>query len=332
MKFKQWFEAIQVGQEFEIQRPDGKKVPVRVAKIKGDKAWVLPFDRTDINSAIVMPLSSVMHFVNDLSGRVNITKRSGNPFIDAVLDGKGKYLGKGDEGVAFEVGDMVVKVSTTVPYIPENPWHRSPAQAARMLYNEARNSNKMLEEGISGILPCTFKVVGDKSFLIRPKVEVLTKLTPEQLNELRQSILEMHKHGWTLRDQMQVGLLNGHIYHYDTGKAVKEIDKHSAEFDMDNLANVYDISGYNDLFVPVGRILKDKWNQLTSDRNIKISKEKPDGPWAKILWRDLNKYYQAMLDEFPEQKQQTTETFNKVTKEVPKPNNLNFKDEDLFDV
>ena len=119
----------------------------------------------------VMPRASVKHFVNDLEGRVQL-RPSKRPEIDALIRGTAQLLGKGDDGVAFRVGDKVVKMSTTVPYQPENPGHRSPAEAIERLRKQTLIHNAIVDRlGTSGCLErAEFVRHGDKGFQIKPYV------------------------------------------------------------------------------------------------------------------------------------------------------------------
>lgn len=164
-----------------------------------------------------MPEESASHFVHDLNGVVKVPGRSGNKLVDAVASGDGEYLGKGNDGLAFAVGDKVVKVSTTVPYHPFNPGNRSPGDAAAHLANEAEMTGLLLDNNVPGILPAEFIRHGDKGFLIRDRVKPAESLTAEQLRKVRRSMDAMHAAGFVLGDEVQVGLKDGEPFIYDLG-------------------------------------------------------------------------------------------------------------------
>lgn len=166
-----------------------------------------------------MPAASFRHLQNDLEGRVDLPA-SGRPDIDAVISGKAKLLGKGDDGIAFRVGDKVVKVSTTVPYQPFNPGHRSPRDANEMLRKQVEVGNKLASAGVPGMLRSEYVHHGDKGFQIKPYVEIPSKLTQAQLDDARTALLAMHEKGYALNDDVQVGLDKaGKVVLYDIGKA-----------------------------------------------------------------------------------------------------------------
>jgi len=166
-----------------------------------------------------MSAPSFRHMKNDLAGKVDLPP-SGKPDIDAVVSGKAKLLGKGDDGIAFRVGDKVVKVSTTVPYQPFNPGHRTPQQANAMLRSQVETGNKLADAGVPGMLRSEYVHHGDKGFQIKPFVEIPEKLTQAQLDEGRAALLAMHEKGYALNDDVQLGLdKEGKVVLYDIGKA-----------------------------------------------------------------------------------------------------------------
>ena len=222
-----------------------------------------------------MPSQSVSHFQNDLQGKVE-GPPSDNPDIQAVLDGKAEFLGKGDDGLAFRVGDKVVKVSTTVPFHPENPGHRTPDEAARLLEHQAEAAKQLQELGIKGIQQSEVIRHGEKSFQIKPFVEIPEKLTPEQLDEAQEIVRSMHEKGWSLNDQVQMGLQDGKLVMFDIGKAapIPKRDKPGVgawkdpekSDDIDNLKRLYHDS--DEAYEPIGGNTEETWNAalMISDR------------------------------------------------------------------
>lgn len=177
-----------------------------------------------------MPKASVKHFVNDLSGRVDLPP-SGHPHIDAVTSGQAEFVGKGDDGLVFKSGDKAVKVSTTVPYQPENQGHRSPEEAADQLEKQTATMNRLHAAGVPGVLPAEFVRHGDKGFQIKPFVETPKRFSQEQLSQVRDAILGMHKAGYVLGDTIQAGIgPDGKAMLFDTGKA-RQADTKSAGWD-----------------------------------------------------------------------------------------------------
>lgn len=224
----------------------------------------------DSDHGPVMPAESVKHFVNDLAGKVDLPKH-GRAEIDAVVGGKAEFLGKGDDGLAFRVGDKVVKVSTTVPFQPENPGHRSPQQAIDMLRDQAVVGNKLADMGIEGVQRSEFVVHGDKGFQIKEWVEIPDKLTQAQLDEAQGILLAIHAKGYTVNDQMQVGLDKaGKVVMFDIGKAGPSNDRFDIDDDHSAMRRLYEDHGGK--YVRQGRSaaesafhsLDEQWNQLTN--------------------------------------------------------------------
>jgi len=200
-----------------------------------------------------MHKDAVRHFVNDLSGKVHLAP-SGNKDIDAVISGKATLLGKGDDGIAFKVKGKVVKVSTTVPYQPDNPGHRSPKEAQEMLKGQVEMGNRLADLGIEGIQRSEYVEHGDKGFQIKPFVEIPDKLTRAQLDTLQRTVLDMHKHGYALHDDVQAGVHKGKLVMFDVGKAgpIRSSDRIYGDerVDIDNLQHLYREHG--EVFVPLG--------------------------------------------------------------------------------
>lgn len=166
-----------------------------------------------------IPKASLSHFLNDMRGVVHGEPTSSNEHVNAVVSGKAEHLGKGDDGIAFRHGSKVVKVSTTVPYQPFNPGHLTPAAAADRLEQQVAASNAMHDAGVPGIMRSEFVRHGDKGYQIKPYVEIPTKLTREQLDSVAESVTKAHEAGWVFGDEIQVGVHDGKLVHFDTGKA-----------------------------------------------------------------------------------------------------------------
>lgn len=187
-----------------------------------------------------IPAESLRPMLDDMHGHVNVPE-SGNKHIEAVRTGKATLLGKGDDGVAYKHGDTVVKVSTTVPYQPFNPGHRTPEQASEMLRKQVETGNKLADLGVPA-LRSTFVAHGGRGFQIKPHVHIPEHLTRAQLDEIQASIHKMHEHGYALNDDIQVGIHDGKLVMFDTGKAAPAKgeglygDKNG---DIDRLAGLY---------------------------------------------------------------------------------------------
>lgn len=175
--------------------------------------------------SIRMPKASLRHFVNDLHGVVDEPPDSGHPEIDAVTSGKAKFLGKGHEGLAFRVGKKVVKVSTTVPFHPDNQGHRTPDEAARQVTGEAMAAQALRALKVPHVPEMTVHRHGEKAFLIRDHVEIPETLSSKQLDQVADAIHAMHRAGWALNDSIQAGVDDdGNAVLYDVGFAAPSSD------------------------------------------------------------------------------------------------------------
>lgn len=235
--------GVTAGQKLDIPEQKGRSAFSMEVRGVSDGKVHLGYPGSDY-TAVSMPEASLKHFVNDLSGKVDVPPNSGNKAVDAVAAGKGEFLGKGDDGIVFKVGKQVVKVSTTVPFQPTNQYHRTPQEASDLLAKQVETSEAMRKAGIPGILPSKLLRHGDKAFQLRDAVEIPEKFTKEQLDEAKKALEEMHAKGYSLNDSVQIGLKNGRVYLYDTGKAAKlpEEEKRAGyrkEDDMDSLRHLY---------------------------------------------------------------------------------------------
>lgn len=191
-----------------------------------------------------MPAASLRHFVNDLEGRVELPI-SWHPEINAVIAGRAEFLGKGDDGMVFRVGRDVVKVSTTVPYQPFNQGHLSPAEATERLRKQAEIAN--LLANVSPVFQRSrFVKHGDKGFQIKPWVEIPKRLTPHELDIVQDAIIAMHKAGYLLGDEAQIGIdpATGTPVLFDVGKAERLPFNDAAKGRDSNVARDMESLGY----------------------------------------------------------------------------------------
>jgi hypothetical protein len=325
MKFAEWLlteSDLEIGQVFEIPAQGNRSsFRAQIVKIQRDTVWVRqlsPNDQGDISQdpdrllgAVKMTRAAVRHFVNDLSGKVDVKGKSNDPWINKVLNGQASYLGKGDDGAVFDAGDMIVKVSTTVPFQPFNNYHRSPSEAARMMFNNAKMTEAARSKGVPGILPTYVKIVGDKAFMVRPKVNILKKLSREQLREVKQSIEAMHKVGYTINDEIQVGEWKGRMYHFDLGKMTANNDPHYQKSDMDYFDLLASKSGID--------FPEKQWQYLISMLMF-FSKDsvkgKVDEDKRRKLLQKLVRQKVLMDREYPERKEQTEKEFHQAVEGV----------------
>lgn len=253
---------------------------------KGDQVKVSNYPEASAHGQWI-PKASLRHFEDDLSGRVTGVPKSGNAKVDAVIDGKAKFLGKGDDGVAFQVGDSVVKASTTVPFQPLNPGHRTPERAIEMLRKQSELGNKLADAGVKGIQRSEFVVSGDKGFQVKSWVEIPEKLDRKQLDAAQQILQSMHKAGYCLNDQVQVGLDKaGDVVMFDIGKAAPDkggdgifANKRS---DLDRLAQLYQEHGED--FVNTSESMGDKVHRQAKEIVDRLSLKDEGDPKFARFW------------------------------------------------
>lgn len=172
-----------------------------------------------------VPKKSLHQFHSDLTGDFSYLQKfgsSGNESIDSVIAGKAKMIGKGDDSVVFETPDgKIVKASTTVPYhAVGGPAHSTPEIAVQQAKAKFEMLQKMKEAGVSGIPDTVGIEHGDKFFTVQEKMQIGTPMNREQLQQVKDSVESMHKAGFEIQDELQVGIgPDGKARHYDLGKA-----------------------------------------------------------------------------------------------------------------
>jgi len=155
MQFKNWLLSesdldLQIGKIFDIPGQAGRSpFHVQIINIKGDSVILRRITKTnpppDIKDDMAggnpfkMTRASVKHFINDLSGKVEVRGKSDDPWINKVLNGEATYLGKGDDGVVYDAGEMIVKISTTVPFHPDSTAQRNPVYCRQNDLYERQN-------------------------------------------------------------------------------------------------------------------------------------------------------------------------------------------------
>lgn len=217
-----WIESgIKVGHAYHAgEYTPGTPYVVHVNAVDGDTVRIGSSAGSEYGPKV--PRSAVKHLVNDMSGRIEGTPDSSSPEVNAVLRGEGEFLGRGDDGIAFRVGNKAVKASTVVPYQPMNDYYRTPKDAITRFREQIAVHNGLAYDGVPGVMPVQYLEHGDKAYAIQPFLDTKSTLTPEQLSAVKQSVEEMHKRGITVNDQIQVGVgRDGTVYHYDLGKASK---------------------------------------------------------------------------------------------------------------
>lgn len=217
-----WVESgIKVGHAYHAgEYTPGTPYVVHVNAIDGDTVRIGSSAGSEYGPKV--PRSAVKHLVNDMSGRIEGTPDSSSPEVNAVLRGEGEFLGRGDDGIAFRVGNKAVKASTVVPYQPMNDYYRTPKDAITRFREQIAVHNGLAYDGVPGVMPVQYFEHGDKAYAVQPFLDTKSTLTPEQLSAVKQSVEEMHKRGITVNDQIQVGVgRDGTVYHYDLGKASK---------------------------------------------------------------------------------------------------------------
>lgn len=206
-----------VGQHYPLPERWGGGVTVRPDPDGDGTTVVLQHERGSGRPR--MPLASVPGYVHDLSEELPPTSdRSGDASVDSVLSGGAKRIAKGNDGIVYQAATgEAVKVSTTVPYQPHNPGHRTPEGAATHLRAEKEAHDALRH--LPHIPPVRGIQHGDRYYLVKPWAPDAVP-TQAEADSIVKTIRSMHDMGWTLNDEIQVGRTpDGKVYLTDLGQA-----------------------------------------------------------------------------------------------------------------
>lgn len=229
---------------------NGEEPQFEIELMASDKPGRVAIGQNGVKQQSI-PEESLQHFVDDLTGKVSVTPDSGNEIIDAVARGEAKHLGRGDDGAAYQVGDKVAKVSTVTPFIPTNPGHRTSEEGLARLRQQTETHNKLAEilkeKGIGGVQPLEWHEHGGRGFAVSDMLDTKTKLDAKQVDQVRKAIDALHGAGYTVTDDIQVGLdKNGQPVLYDLGKAQKA-SQDSLQYDASKFERFAKQNGHEDV-------------------------------------------------------------------------------------
>ncbi|WP_017302628.1 hypothetical protein [Nodosilinea nodulosa] len=182
-----------------------------------------------------MPIESWPHFCADLrqevytgltTSEIRALVKSDHltEIVLALVEGRGEWLERGNSGNVFRYGTQAIKVSSTVPYHPENPGHLTIKESVQQLKREFDTCMALLDLDIPGILPAHYRVVGEKAFMFMPFIEIATKenpMTELQCRAIAKTIHRLHGAKYVYGDsRIQAGLWNGLPFLIDLGEAM----------------------------------------------------------------------------------------------------------------
>jgi len=137
--------------------------------------------------------------------------------------------------------------------------------------------------------------------MVRPKVEIKQTYTKPELKEVKASIEAIHAAGYSINDEIQVGLWNGHMYHFDLGKMAKISHKDDPTDDMGRFDTLMNKSGFS-------RPEKE-WDYLV---NMLTHWYTDNDDKRRKYIRKLIKQKVLMDEEYPERKEETEKEFNAI--------------------
>lgn len=188
--------------------------------------------------------------LDDLSGKIRLPGPSGNPSIDRVAAGQAKFLGRGNDGLAFDTGDgNVVKVSSQF-FFHWMQGSREPQEAVEHTRKGYEIGAKLRQAGVPGIVPQEYFEHGGRSFLTMPKLDTSATITPEHVEQVRQTVKGMLDAGYGLNDEIQVGIgQDGRAYVFDLGQAGKIESKYQRENNEEAFRSFAEKNGVKDVDV-----------------------------------------------------------------------------------
>ena len=250
--------------------------------------------KSDTGGEYTMKRDAVKHFADDLNQRVDVPEHPTSNGINLIREGKAQFLGKGDDGMAFDTGDgQVHKVTTSVPY--NLAYFRDHRDAIRDAERQVWLNNQAIEQGHDLLVPQQFIEHGEKGFTILPKLDLNADLTREQILAYRDKMKAFHDAGWEVNDQVQTGVdAQGNIKIFDTGKLAKR--------DMSEERSSMDEDHWNQLGHP-GKLLREHghYDDQANDRQLKIHlrhlgwAEKMDPESQAIVLNDIAETIDDMI-------------------------------------
>lgn len=201
---------VKAGAHFALERREG----VRVQRTTPEETWLSWGDSRHEWRA---PTALVPQLVHDLRGELHGAPTSPDPTLNRALRGEGRFLGKGDQGVAVRVGDEVVKAATIAPYHPENGI-RSREQANQNLEREQAAHDLLAQHPLTPA--CRLVHHQGRTYLVKPYLSPAGRLSGDELEQVQDYVNALHEAGWDHGDEIELGRdPTGQIKMIDLGMA-----------------------------------------------------------------------------------------------------------------
>lgn len=292
---------IKPGHEFEIHPKIPSYTSWNKLKITGEsngEYHVAFAEDGNQHTQTKVPSLAINEFVNDLRGEIKLESPAGDARIQAVADGKAEFLGKGNDGLAYAVGNEVVKASTAVPFVWSNYRGMLPGQARDNLKKSVEINEQLRQAGVPGLLRQEYKEAGSKGFAIMPRLSIPEKYTPQQLEAIKDTITKMHDAGYTVGDEIQAGIAaDGKPYIFDIGQARELGDGQSKQYALDDdrgrVRRLYEDAGLDPPYWPDEAAKKYHHHEYMAQKLAKPDKEYPAGFMAANLER-LDEAFEAL--------------------------------------
>ena len=148
------------------------------------------------------PPESVPQLVSDLRGEIHGNPTTEDPTVNAVLDGQGEWLGKGNDGIVHRVGAEVVKSATVAGYHPENGI-RSIADSNQIIRNEHAAHVALAHHPL--VPPTRLVEHEGRAYLVKPYLHPAGRLSRAEVEAAQDLMETAHHHGLVALDRWQFG-------------------------------------------------------------------------------------------------------------------------------
>lgn len=256
-----------------------------------------------------VPKQSLEHMKADLTGDLSYLKQhgsSGHEAIDRVINGGGKFIGKGNDSAVWDSGDgNVVKSSTTVPYHAVGGGsHQTPEAATAAARKQFGVYHDLKKAGVKGMPEQTLIEHGGRAFTVQEKLNIVDKYTPEQARQASELINSLHDAGYAFNDDLQFGVdAKGQMKFFDFGTVKKNdaswgVYQDDQATDRSKLGRIYEQAGIADELLDPPHVAANNAVMLLSQLERRRSRGKDlDGREKVMLAKAANSLFKAKADD-----------------------------------
>jgi hypothetical protein len=206
--------------------------------------------------------------------------------VQAMLDGsaRGRSLGRGNFGEAFEVRRGAVRVIIKIPVAADihgRPWTMSTLR--KFFLQEAGIANDLWDLGSSIVPRTTYVEVNGVPYLVREWGTIPANITPEEFDWLGDQLSALMSAGWKIADDLLVARRpNGALFVADVGMWTKRTRgvRHAARDAWDDLWRELGKLSGEQPWAPPGRGWYER--RVPSAAQIRYAKQEINGVLAEV--------------------------------------------------